>query len=311
MWEKFLSEVFSSNSDIIPFMQRLLGHALIGQVYEHIFPVFWGVGRNGKGTMLEVIKAVLGEYAGAVPKESIMSHKIKNASGAARADIMDFQGKRLMWASETDEGKNLDVSKVKWLTGGDTLKGRAPYGKRMIEFAPSHTLFLITNHKPRIGGDDQAIFDRLRLIPFIERFVDDPQGEHEHKADKFLKEKLLSEASGILAWRVRGCIEWQKDRKFNAPDVVKNLTDEYQHEEDTIFQFIDQCCVVETEHVKPVGEETLASKVYEVFTNWMKSQGLFAWSNKRFSASMEQKGYRKGRRAAGIFYQGVFVRQDL
>jgi putative DNA primase/helicase len=216
-----------------------------------------------------------------------------------------------MWASETDEGKRLDVSKVKWLTGGDTLKGRAPYAKRMVEFRPTHTLFLITNHKPRIGGDDQAIFDRIRLIPFVERFVDDPQGEHEHQVDKFLKDKLLAEAPGILAWLVSGCIAWQKDRKFNAPEVVKDLTEEYQQEEDTIFQFIEQCCVTGTDSIKLIGEETLASKLYQVFEKWMKGQGLYPWSQKRFSNSLEQKGHKLLKKKAGNSYQGVFVRQKL
>lgn len=70
---------------------------------------------------------------------------------------------------------------------------------------------LVTNHKPHANADDYALWKRLILIPFTQAFVDSPRAAHEHQRDAKLAETLRGEASGILAWLVRGCLEWQRD----------------------------------------------------------------------------------------------------
>jgi len=132
---------------------------------------------------------------------------------------MALKGKRIVWASETGEGRHLNIGKVKWLTGEDTITARAPFAKRQITFSPTHTLFLLTNHKPHITADDYAIWQRVHLVPFNLSFIDEPKTEYERKRDPDLSKKLKEEASGILAWLVRGCLSWRIEG-LNPPRIV-------------------------------------------------------------------------------------------
>jgi putative DNA primase/helicase len=180
--------------------------------------------------------------AGPVPAEIILEESRHNqkTGGAPTPELMALRGKRLVWASETNEGKRLNAGKAKWLTGGDTLVGRSLYGKRMVSFAPTHTIFLITNHRPKANPDDYALWGRLHIVPFDLSFVDnpDPANSQERQRDKELADKLKTEAPGILAWIVRGFDDWQK-WGLDAPEKVKVATESYRQNEDTVGQFIE------------------------------------------------------------------------
>jgi putative DNA primase/helicase len=104
------------------------------------------------------------------------------------------------------------------------------------KFAPTHTVFLGTNHRPEVRGTDHAIWRRLKLIPFDVTIPEDEQ-------DKTLPETLRSELPGILAWIVRGCIEYQRDG-LGEPEQVKDATKGYRSDMDPLEAFIDECCVV-------------------------------------------------------------------
>src|SRR5581483_2759319 len=188
-FEQFNTEIFT-DPELPPFMQRLLGYAITGDTSEHILPVLWGdQGRNGKDTLLATLKTVLGR-----------------AAGAAQPHLVELQGKRLVWASETREGDRLNAAQVKLITGGGAINARPLYGKPYT-FEPTHKLFVLTNHKPHAPADDDALWSRVLLIPFELRFVDNPTAENEREADKRLKDRLKEEAPGILAWLVRGCLQ--------------------------------------------------------------------------------------------------------
>jgi putative DNA primase/helicase len=234
-WDQFLLEIFNNNQELVDFLQRLMGYALSGQVSEHIFPIFWGLGRNGKSTLMETIKQILDRLVGPIPTETLMKQHLIASGAVPSPDIMLLKGRRIVWASETSENGKLNIEKIKRFAGGDTLIARAPYGKHMIEFSPTHTLFLLTNHKPQIQDNDYAFWNRVVMIPFTISFVDEPTQPFERKRDRQLMSKLLEEKSGILAWMVRGCLSW-KQEGLNPPEIVKAATQEYEHEEDIIGQ---------------------------------------------------------------------------
>jgi putative DNA primase/helicase len=302
LWKQFLLEVFNRHGKLISYIQRLLGMALVGEVKEHIFPIFWGKGRNGKGTLLETIAHVLGPLAGPVQGEMLLSQNWTRSSAAPSADIMALKGRRLAWASETEEGRELNISKVKWLVGGDTLAGRPPFGKRVIEFKPTHTLFLLTNNKPKATADDYALWDRISLVPFTKSFVDNPKYADEYKADPNLPDKLKLEASGILAWLVRGCLEWQR-RGLEPPEFVKMATEKYKAEEDILTMFLEECCTLGK------GLKVRAGKIYKDYRYWADGLGYDPWSNAAFGTRMTRR-FEKERTNKGIFYLGVTVKDD-
>ena len=201
------------------------------------------------------------------------------ASNAADADTMSLRGLRIAWASETNEGRRLNEGKVKFLTGSDTLIGRPPYGRREVRFRPIHKLFLLTNHKPKADPQDYALWQRLHLTPFVLSFVDEPKKENERKKDPAMKEKLRAEASGILAWLIRGCLAWQKEG-LKPPAVVKEATAKYREEEDMIGHFLGECCV--TGQVFRVR----AGELYKAYKDWCEANGHKPFAGNKFGESL-------------------------
>ncbi len=265
-WEKFLGDIFAT-PQLVEYVHRLLGSSIVGIVKDNVLPIFWGKGRNGKTTLFETLSAVLGDYAGPIQTETIMEGP-KARSGAAPApDLLALRGMRLVWASETQEGEELNSERVKKLTGGDRITGRGLYSNHVVSFVPSHKLLLLTNHKPKAKSDDYALWARINLVPFEFSFVDDPKVPHERKRDPDLLEKLQKEAPGILAWLVRGCLRWQEEG-LNPPAAVIHATETYKKEEDSFGQFLGECCVLEPSAQVKAGSIQLA------YTQWADESGV-------------------------------------
>lgn len=253
-WEQFLSEIFAGDSDLIAFVQRLLGYAITGKVTEHILPILWGAGRNGKETLLETVKYVLGDLAAPASKDVVLESRFVDP-GRATPHLYALRPLRLAWVSESSAGAKLNTEQVKWLTGGGTITARKLHGDP-VTFTPRYTLFLMTNHKPKADADDYALWKRLLLIPFTQSFVDMPLLEHEHQADPRLAEKLKAEGPGILAWLVRGCLTWQAEG-LRPPAAVTGATEAYRQDEvlpPEITQFIEDCCIVESDKQATGGD---------------------------------------------------------
>jgi len=265
LWEETILEIFSGNQHLVDFFRRVCGYALVGSVLESIIVVMSGRGRNGKSLMIETIKKILGQMAGAVRSEMLLDqYRTANSSGPT-PDLMALRGLRMAFASETDENCRISPSRVKWLTGNDTITGRNPHDKYEVQFKPTHTLFLLTNHKPHAPADDFAFWERVVIIPFDLSFVTRaPQNENEKKADLKLSQKLEDELPAILAWMVKGCLEWQ-NQGLNPPAIVKEAVKEYRRDEDSIADFIEECCVVGP------GYSVGSTAIYEVFEEWWKT----------------------------------------
>ena len=301
-WIFFLNDITGNDEELVEYFGRLFGCAIIGKVIEHVLPVLWGhAGRNGKSVLLEILHFVLGPLASPVQAEILLSQSRTRSSSGPSPEIVGLRGKRLVWASETGKGRALDVARIKWLTGGDTLIGREPFGKTEIIFEPTHTPFLLTNHKPQASSDDNALWSRLHLIPFEYEFVDNPIGSKQKKRDPHLKEKLKQEASGILAWLVRGCLEYQK-LGLNPPEKVKFATEEYRIDEDIIGSFVGNCCV-------DSGEEQ-AAQLYRAYKAWAKDCGYRALNHKNFGLALKQRLSHYQDRTKTTFYTNISLKPE-
>ncbi|MCP3967214.1 MAG: hypothetical protein GY718_12815, partial [Lentisphaerae bacterium] len=210
-WEQFMDEIFDGDREMVLYMQRVLGYALSGTCEKHVFFILHGArGRNGKSVMLETIKDVLGPLAQKINPELLLQNSYDKASGGPSPEILALRGKRIAWSSEINDGKALDLASIKEKTGGDRLAGRYMCSNKMIEFTPTHTLFMLTNDKPKIKGNDPAAWKRIHMIDFALSFVDDPKAKYERQADDKLRKKLQKEAEGIFAWMARGYGEYQR-----------------------------------------------------------------------------------------------------
>ena len=297
MWEKAILDMMNGNQEMADFINRLFGYSITGLTTEHVLPVFWGKGRNGKSLLVETLRFVLGEMAAPIRSEMLLDQAFMKSSSGPNPDIMGLKGLRIAFANETDSGRHLSTSQVKQLTGADSLVARNPHDKYETRFYPTHTLYLLTNNKPHVPSWDFAIWKRLILIPFGISFVDEPRHPDERLIDKELGEKLKQEAAGILAWLVRGCLVWQF-QGLNYPQLVMESTGEYRNEEDFTADFVDECCIIGKEY------KCRASDLYDSFTRWWEdNQGKKVPSQKVFGKVMAQKFDRKKNMV--FYYHGL------
>lgn len=306
IWERFLLDVFDGDEDIVAYIQRLFGYGITGLNNEHTIPFFYGPrGRNGKSTILETMKFVLGSYAYKTRSEILLESRYAPARGAADADTLALCGKRIVWATESGDGRSLAAAKVKELCGGDTLNARAPYGKRPVEFSPSHLLIFLTNYKPTVPANDDALWARIDLVTFNMRFVNNPCGPDERQADHNLLEKLKAEAPGILAWLVRGCLQW-RDIGLNPPSSVKMATANYRSDEDDIAQFLQETFIRQVDGSEKMGN------IYKSYVDWHELSGLSGrhLSLKKFSHRLVSLGFVRDDSGRNVMIKGIRSRND-
>lgn len=301
LWEKTVSQIFGEDAEMIGFVQRLFGYALTGRSNERVLPILYGVGANGKTTLKEAIIATIGgSYFQETSADALMETKHGDGGRGPNPLIVSLQGKRFLWASESKEGARLDMGLVKSLTGGDTMSGRGMYAKQIVTFRPSHTPFLITNHLPHISADDQAAWDRILPIEFCQRFTDNPApGEYQKIPN--LKEKLQIETSGILAWLVRGCIEYQKIG-LRVPASVLKKCGEYREAEDDFGMFVSEALDTSFPAAK------IASSVaFVCYSDWAIKYKMPVMSRTAFGRRMGSR-FQKERTNSGIVYTGVKIK---
>jgi putative DNA primase/helicase len=297
---QFLSEIFNDDGELVEFIQRILGMGLIGSSFQKQYLIILtGQGRNGKDTLLSVVGHVLGPHlAGPIAPEMLLDNGKfgRRSSSGPTPDVMRLRGLRIVWASETSQGRRFDAGKAKQLTGGGSIVGRPPYGRHEIEFEQSHLIILLTNHRPHAPVDDYAFWKRIRTVPFTQSFVDDPQAVNEHKVDKNILVKLKKESSGILRWMAKGCLAYQHDG-LNHPVEVRAANEDYRRSEDTLQDFIDEECFIHP------NASCQSSRLYQRYKAWASEGGIKAMSHKAFG---EQMGRRfKKRTSNGVIYEGV------
>jgi len=307
VWEQTLNDIFQDDQELTRYMARVLGYGATGSVKEHILPVFYGQGRNGKGTIVETLRYILGDLAAPIQSEMLLDQGRSRSAAGPSSDIMSLWGLRFAFASESDEGRRFSPSRVKWLSGGDTLTGRRPHDKENITFLPTHLLILLTNNKPKAPADDFAFWERVHLVPFNISFVKrEPRADNERLADMDLDQKLMAEAPGILAWLVRGCIDWQ-EQGINPPELITEATRKYRRHEDQLADFLDECCYLDADET--VG----ASPIYTLFRKWWAKNVSSKWipSQRQFGDWMSLK-FKKDKHSISrtVIYYGVQIKPD-
>ena len=286
-WIVFLEKVMQGNAELIVFLQRALGYSLTGSTREQCFFLLHGPTKTGKSTFMHIAKALLGPY-GTQAEMSTFLHKDRPE---VRNDLADLAGMRLVAAIETDAGKRLAEALIKQLTGGtDTIKARFLF-EEYFEYRPQFKVFLATNHKPTVNPSDDAIWERIRLIPFLVQIPKDQR-------DKELETKLRAELPGILAWAVHGCLAWQRDNSLGEPAAVVQATQGYRNEMDTLAQFLEECCLPGPVDVAKVKAALLAS----AYQAWCKRTGTMPLTNLAFIKALEDRGYTRQREHANQYY---------
>jgi len=300
LWERFLYEIMDVNNQpqaadrMVSFLQRALGYSLSGSIQEDCFFILWGNGANGKSTLVNTISTILARYATNTPVETLLN---RDRGGEIPADIARLDGPRFVTADEVDKGRRLAESLVKALTGRGTITARFLYGEH-FEFTPQFKLWLSTNTKPIIRGTDTGIWRRIMFCRFP---VEIPREQW----DLELEAKLQADGAGILAWLVRGCLQWQREGLAPPPEVLA-ATAQYRAEMDVLGEFIEDRCVVAPGYV------ATAKELYESYDDWAEDGGIpekQRLKQRTFGACLTERGFIRDRGAGGKrLWRGVALR---
>jgi putative DNA primase/helicase len=300
LWEKTLGRVFEklpdnpdgepiANDQLIGFIRRLFGMCLTADVSEQILPIFYGSGANGKSTILGMILKMMGDDYAITAPPGLLVVRRGEAHPTERAVLF---GKRFVADMESAEDARLNENLVKQLTGSDQIEARR-MRENFWSFQPTHKLVMCTNHRPVIRETKNAIWRRVKLVPFA---VEIPEIEQV----KDLPRQLANELPGILAWCVRGCLEWQA-AGLKVPEEVDEATQSYRNDQDILGQFIAEECTTDSSLFAK------ATPIYQRFTQWTQRTGEPPMSQKAFGSALGERGFERYENH-GKCYRGIGLR---
>jgi putative DNA primase/helicase len=289
-WDRFVSEIFGGDLEMVEFIQRMAGYVLTGSIKEQKLFFLHGTGSNGKSVFLDVLRAIGGTYSHNLPAEALMTSKHEGHPTM----FASLHGKRLAISSEIEESAHWAESRIKSLTGDETLTAR--YMRQdFFTFPVTHKHIIAGNFKPRLKGDDFAMVRRLVLVPFAQRF----EGA---RRDSNLPDKLRAEYPGILAWAIDGARKWAASG-LAIPAAVIEASRAYMAEQNDLEQWIVECCVRD-----PKGEAG-SSKLYESFKQWKDRNGEHAPAMRNFSQRLERMFHKKHTKTGKVFV-GLMLNQS-
>lgn len=281
IWRQFLDEVTGGDAELQAYLQRMVGYCLTGVTSAHALFFLYGTGANGKSVFANVVSTILGDYAATASMDTF----VETRGDRHPTDLAGLRGARFVTAIETEQGRRLNESKVKAITGGDKISARF-MRQDFFEYTPQFKPVIVGNHKPAIRNIDEAMKRRMHLIPFTVTIPPE-------RRDGNLTEKLLAERDGILAWAVAGCLAWQREG-LKPPASVVSATEEYFESEDALGRWLDERCV------RDANAKSLTAELFGDWKQWADSAGEFIGSQRRFSDLLITRGVEKWRNTVGV-----------
>jgi len=292
LWDEFLAVTTKGDKALESFLQRIAGYSLTGVTSEEKLFFVHGPASTGKSTFIQALQAALGDSAVTADFETFLQRQ----SGGVRNDIARLAGARLVTSIEVDKGKRLAEGLVKTITGGDTVAARYLYHES-FEFRPIFKLWLIANDAPRARDDDSALWRRILRVPF-EHIITERNAE----VKRILGDATLAGAA-VLAWAVRGCLDWQRDG-LGVPDMVTNATEEYRLSNDPLGDFWAEYC-----EFAPLHQER-SGVLWGAYTAWAKEGGeRFPVNRREFAHRLEAQGCKPWSGSGNVrIWRGVQLR---
>lgn len=289
-WQTFLADVTASDDELIDYLHRVVGYCLTGSTREHALFFLYGTGGNGKSVFIETLRGILGQYARTAPMEAFTeSHGDRHPT-----ELAMLQGARLVVANETESGKRWNESRIKALTGGDTITARFMRAD-FFEFQPKFKLVIAGNNKPTLTTVDEAMRRRFHVVPFT---VQIPVAER----DPDLAQTLREEWPGILAWAVRGCLEYLAEG-LAPPLAVLNATSAYLEGQDVFAEWLETACDIGLEQWET------PSLLFNSWKDFAEGARERIGRRSEFKERMEAAGYTQHRdNARGRHWQGIRVK---
>ena len=294
LWQSALSTFFRNDAALIRYVQQIVGLAAIGAVYQEAMVIAYGDGSNGKSTFWNTVSAAMGSYSGTISADALTVGCRRNV----RPELAEVMNKRLLIASELEEGTRLSTAVVKQLCSTDEIAAEKKY-RDPFKFRPTHTLVLYTNHLPKVGASDRGIWRRLIVIPFNAVIA----GKSDIK--NFSKYLLEHAGPAVVQWIIEGA---QAVIAANfvpeVPDCVRDAIAAYRGENDWLSHFLDDCCDISESLRQRSGE------LYSAYRAYCLRTGEYARSTTDFYRAIEQRGFTRHRGSAGVSVFGLALKKD-
>ena len=295
IWASALDTFFLKDTDLIDYVQRMVGLSAIGKVYVEALIIAYGEGRNGKSTFWNVIARVLGTYSGNISADMLTVGCRRNV----KPELAEAKGKRMLIAAELEEGMRLNTANVKQLCSTDEIYAEKKY-KDPFSYTPTHTLVLYTNHLPKVGAIDKGTWRRLIVIPFDAKI--------EGSADiKNYADYLFENAGGaILTWVIEGARKVIADNyKIDPPQKVRDAIEHYKESNDWLSYFLSERCELDPAYVAK------SSEVYNEYRIFCTQVGEFTRSTTDFYTALETVGFERYRDRKGRYIKGLRLKTDF
>lgn len=287
-WCAFIEKIFP-DENLRSFVQRALGYTLTGDTSAEAFFLCWGMGRNGKGTMLRTVAFVLGNYAASIPIELLLKKSSPQSGNEAAPQFAQLPATRFVITSEPGPGVSFDEGLLQTLTGRDTIRIRDMYGKP-FDFSPQFKLWIAANDRPGVKSSSNAYWRRVKAIPFRVNIGDD-------EVNPRLEAELHAEAAGILNWMLEGLADWL-ERGLAPPEEVTAANQSYRDEMDPLHRFLSECV-----ELKP--ESAIERKVLvTAYHGWCSEEREEPMKDRAFGLALSNKGLKR-KHSNGTFYRDV------
>ena len=291
LFEDFLEQITCGDNELQDYLQLISGMGAVGKVFNEHLILAYGNGKNGKSTFFNLLSKVMGDYAGHLSSETLLSHPTKNKS----PEYAELRGKRIVTVSELDEDKFLDTAIMKKLCSTDEILAEKKY-KAPFSFSPTHTLILCTNHLPRVNMSDNGTWRRLLVVPF--KGVVSEEKEIKNYADY-----LFDHAGGaVMSWIIEGAKKFlEVEGKINIPEAVRNATENYRAENDWLKNFLSERC--------ELGEnfKVSAKDLYDGYKKYCEETGEEIKSNQAFGRALSNAGFERSRTSSCRSWKGLQI----
>lgn len=295
IWQDALDTFFCNDKELIDYVQQIVGLTVIGKVYVEALIIAFGEGKNGKSTFWNTIARVLGSYSGHMSADTLTTSKGKNV----KPEMAELKGKRLVIASETEDGQRLSTSSIKQLCSTDDIYAEKKY-KDPFSYVPSHTLVLYTNHLPKVGEIDKGTWRRLIVIPF------DAQISSNKDVKNYAEYLYEKSAGAILQWIIDGARKIiAENYKPKIPKRVQEAINNYMEQNDWLKHFVDECCEVDESFDEKSGE------LYQEYRNFCTRTGAYTHSINSFCSALQSKGFSRKRSAKGVKVLGLRLKDEF
>lgn len=288
-FRQWLLATVKGGQETVDWLQMAVGYSLTGHTREEVLFYLYGPPRSGKGTLTEMLLALLG--APLAKEVNFGTFTAPRSGDSQNFDLAPLKPCRIVAASESNAYERFNEAKVKALTGGNEVYCAFKH-RSHFSYRPQFKIWLSSNQPVNADPNDDAVWGRLRIIEFPYSYLG--------QEDKSLKATMKSPTvlEGVLAWAVQGAMRWYQlgTGGLRELDCSIRIKAEQRAELDTVQAWLEECCVL--------GEQyfTANGALYPSYRLWCEVNGVEPKKQKGLTQSLERKGLRKHRteRARGM-----------